>query len=169
MAQLSHQMMRGKLPPCPLCTSATEGQYSQLPTFLYGSLSKKQVPASLFQNLGGKVKGTPQVPVQCKHMAAYWFLWLNQHPAGHSTQSPFLKTSQPLSSSPGPLCLAGGLADASPSLPSWGGMGWGLSRTFSLGWQLSTLRNAPTSMDSLKFSSWGAGGGSGRTRSHTFE
>lgn len=39
------------------------------------------------------------------------------------------------------------------SLPSWGRMGWGISQPFSLGWQLSTLRNARTSMDSLKFSS----------------
>lgn len=51
-AQLSHPMMRGKPPPCPLCSFATAGLSSQLPTFLDSSLGKKQVLASLFRNLG---------------------------------------------------------------------------------------------------------------------
>lgn len=132
VVQLSHQMMRGMSLPCVLCTSATAGHSSQLPTLLYGSLGKHQVQHPCSRTWGPRTGCSPS---SCP-MGTQSCLLVSE------TQSAFawaldsgslLKASQIPSFSPGLACLDGHLAEASPSLPSWGEEARGTFQHFSLG------------------------------------
>ena len=136
MAQVSLQLIRGELPPCPFCISAIAGHHFIL--IVLWESSSCQPPCS--RAWRARTSRLPS-PVLWEHCVS--ILVSVAQPAGCWTHS-LLWRPPTFWTDLGPPCLPWRLAEA----PPWGGVGWGNIPAFlTTRLWLPTLRNAPSSGD----------------------